>query len=178
VDIHRREYRSEIRAMIRIITSVFIAVAVSASSAPADPLEAAVLRMVSVRLSHHLNSPEAAAAFISEVRAVSAEHDVPAALILAVSFRESSWKTTAVGGLGEVGIMQTHGVASRGCELLTRRGQLDCGTRVLAESLRVCGSWERALSRYATGQCKPLTDRVRRIVADRMKLWKEIEGND
>jgi hypothetical protein len=159
---------------MKILTLVFLAVAVASSVRAQDPIDAFIVEKVSLTPRHHLNGAEARAAFVAELRSTGAAHDVDPALLAVVSFLESSWKTTARGGLNEVGLMQTHGVAAEGCELITRRGQLDCGARALRKSFEACGSWRGALTMYATGQCKPRTDRVKRLIEYRMKMWEGV----
>ena len=159
---------------MKIITLVFLAVAVASSVRAQDPIDAFIIEKVALTPRHHLNDAEARAAFVAELRATGAAHDVCPALLAVVSFLESSWKTTARGTIGEIGIMQIHGVAAEGCKLDTRRGQLDCGARALRTSFEACGSWHGALTRYATGQCKPRTDRVKRLIEYRMKMWEGV----
>jgi hypothetical protein len=160
---------------MKILTLVFLAVAVASSVRAKDPIDRFIVDKVSLTPRHHLNDAEARTAFVDELRATGAAHDVDPALLAVVSFLESSWMTTAKGGIGEIGIMQIHGVAAEGCELVTRRGQLDCGARALRRSFEACGSWSGALTMYATGQCKPRTDRVKRLIEYRMKMWEGVK---
>jgi hypothetical protein len=159
---------------MKILTLIFIAVAVASSVRAEDPIDRFIVDKVSLTPRHHLNAADARAVFVDELRATGAAHDVDPALLAVVSFLESSWMTTAKGGIGEIGILQVHGVAADGCELVTRRGQLDCGAKALRKSFEACGSWPGALTMYATGQCKPRTDRVKRLIEYRMNMWEGV----
>ena len=96
------------------------------------------------------------------------------ALIVAIAFRESSWRPDAVGRLGPLGLLQVHGVATEG---LPREQVLDPGTNVglgarwldrCALQCRAEGAAERprfaerVLSAYAGLGCVP--SRAARLV--------------
>lgn len=159
-----------------ILFLIFSALGIAASAKEADPLDAAISSLVSVRPSHHLNNAEARAALVNELRATEAAHGVPADLLLTVAFFESSLLTTAKGARGEIGILQVAPGMQTGCDMATRRGQLDCGARILRDAFDTCGSWSGALTRYAqrSGNCRPDTERVRKLVKYRIAKWREI----
>lgn len=85
----------------------------------------------------------------------SKENNVPALLVTPMVYFESRFYTEARGKIGEIGLMQVHGVAARNCELKTAMGQLQCGTRYLRKLIDTsCAmTLETALSAYVSGQC-------------------------
>lgn len=93
--------------------------------------------------------------------AVAGEWNEPSpSLLLAVSFRESSWKTTAIGALGERGLLQIHGRAAR----RVRReplAEFRAGAHWMRLAIEQCSSVERGLFMYATGRCGAPTWRER-----------------
>lgn len=104
------------------------------------------------------------------------KHQIPPLFFCALVYRESSFHTTARGDLGEIGLVQIHGRAADGCDLTTAEGQLDCGASWLARCVERCGSLAGGFSLYASGRtCRPDTDHLRRVVADRMHLWQRLE---
>jgi membrane-bound lytic murein transglycosylase MltF len=111
------------------------------------------------------------------ISAAAEKHNLPPLLIVAVVYRESSFKTEAKGfAKGEMGLMQVHGRAAAGCELETVEGQIDCGASWLNQCREKCTTVSGALTAYATGRCKAKTKRVERLVKSRIRLWKKLEG--
>jgi hypothetical protein len=104
--------------------------------------------------------------------------NVPRGLLTVIAYRESSFNMEAIGAIGEVGLVQVHGIAARGCDLSTAFGQLSCGSAWLRRGFELCGgeSWDRALTAYATGKCKAPNDRTRWLVASRMRQWARIRA--
>ncbi len=119
--------------------------------------------------------------FAGLIVAAAEEYDTPPGLLTGMSFRESSFRSTAVGfKRGEVGLLQIHGRALTSCpykdEIDDPANQLLCGSRWLRIGFDVCGgTWEGALTAYASGKCKPPNNRTRRVVADRLRLWEKLK---
>jgi len=88
-------------------------------------------------------------------------------LVAVVVSCESSWKTDATGGIGEVGLMQVHGEATRGFDVKTISGNLAAGTRWLATRIEKHGSVERGLKAYIGGG-----PRGARAAAWRLKVYR------
>lgn len=93
----------------------------------------------------------------------------PLLVAVIISF-ESSWDFTAVGKLGERGLMQTHGRAAKGFDMADPVQQVAAGCAHLARALEFCkGDVPGALSRYGTGDgCRPLA----RFVKWRLKAYR------
>jgi len=91
-------------------------------------------------------------------------------LVAVIISYESSWDFTAVGKLGERGLMQTHGRAARGFDMTDPAQQIAAGCAHLARALRDCqGDLSGALSRYGTGgECRP----VARFVKWRLQAYQ------
>jgi soluble lytic murein transglycosylase-like protein len=92
-------------------------------------------------------------------------------LVAVIISYESSWDFTAVGKLGEKGLMQTHGRASRGFDMTDPVQQIAAGCAHLARALEFCkGDLPGALSRYGTGGgCRP----VARFVKLRLRAYRK-----
>lgn len=118
------------------------------------------------------------------------DHDIDPALFVAMAYKESSFEPSARGEIGEIGLVQVHGKAARGCELDTPEGQAVCGARWLVRVTEECGdrmvndrekclktgsmaSCGGGLSAYASGSCSA-TESVARIVRVRLKLAEKI----
>jgi hypothetical protein len=112
----------------------------------------------------------------------SRAHDVPPLLLTVMAKRESSFATDAIGeSRGEVGLLQVHGLAARGCDLSTGEGQLACGARWLRLAYDKCGTWESAITAYAAGYCHaPKDSSLAKLVLSRYRQWQRtlavIEG--
>lgn len=101
-------------------------------------------------------------------------HDVPPLLLTVMAKRESSFATDAIGeSRGEIGLLQVHGLAARGCDLSTGEGQLACGARWLRLAFEKCGTWEGAITAYAAGYCHaPKDSRLAKLVLSRYRQWQ------
>jgi len=98
-------------------------------------------------------------AMAEQIAKAAADNDVPALLLTLIAKRESSFDPSAIGSShGEIGILQVHGLAARGCELDTVEGQLDCGAKWMRRAFEVCGSWDKAIIAYASGRCDASKD--------------------
>jgi len=100
-------------------------------------------------------------------------------LLVAVIMRfESSWKTTAVGKLGELGVMQTMPRLFKKFDLNTADGQIHAGVSHLRASLNACGGdLEQGLNYYGANRCKPILRFVRwRLGAYKRAVRKYREG--
>ncbi len=109
-------------------------------------------------------------------------HTVPPFLVVTVIYRESKFNPKMKGKRGEIGLMQTHGVAISGCDLSTPEGQIDCGTKYIRTSIDYCGgiSLLRGLAVYASGYCDP-NDEVKKKMEDRLdmylSLWRDAKND-
>jgi hypothetical protein len=125
---------------------------------------------------------EARRAMAKMIADASRAHEVPPLLLTVMAKRESSFATDAIGqSRGEVGLLQVHGLAARGCDLSTAEGQLACGARWLRLAYDKCGTWESAITAYAAGYCHAQKDtRLDKLVLSRYRQWQRtlavIEG--
>ena len=163
----------------RITIAAILLCCLSAVTARSDSdrLKESVLSLVEGAPNHYLNDPDALSRYLQEVRETESESGVPASLLLAVQYLESSLKPDRIGKRGEIGIMQVHPSMTGGCEMATRRGQMACGAAILAAAYEHCGTWEGALTRYAqrSGRCRPDTDRVKRVIDYRVRFWEGLK---
>ena len=121
---------------------------------------------------------------------VAEAEGIDPALFVAMAFLESSFDYKAVGAIGELGLVQVHGKAKRGCDLSTPRGQAECGARWLTVVSEDCGkavildkekclktgskgACSGGLSGYASGSCAA-SDRVVGLVLRRLRLANKI----
>jgi hypothetical protein len=117
-------------------------------------------------------------------------HDLDPRLLVAISFRESSLSRAVESGrirgrLGEVGLMQCHGVAIRrhkpsDCDwgLTGARCQVETGAAYLAAARRQCGgSWWRWVAAYGLGAC-PSEQQARGMASAKNahRYYKKIGG--
>lgn len=104
-------------------------------------------------------------------------YEVPALLLTVMAERESSFQVEAIGAArGEVGILQVHGLAARGCDLSTAEGQLACGASWLRKAFETCGTWERAITAYAAGYCSaPKDSKLLTVVLSRLRQWQRAQ---
>jgi hypothetical protein len=84
------------------------------------------------------------------------KHGVDPLLVAVTISIESSWKPSARGRLGEVGLMQVYSkAAKKGYNLRFPSHQIDAGAKWLGQSIWICGNVAQGVNRYATGKCKP-----------------------
>lgn len=110
------------------------------------------------------------------------KYEIDPYLILSVAWRESRFVPKIAnlrwtGKRGEIGLMQVHGVAARGCCQKSISGQIDCGTKYLKQSLDLCKSTIGGLSKYMTGKsCRHIYPAKRRHQIYR-RLRKEFQND-
>ncbi len=93
-------------------------------------------------------------------------------LLAVIVNRESTWRTTAIGSIGELGLMQVKNYMTKHIDQSTPSGQIEAGTLVLKVCMDKCnGITEQALTCYATktGRCKPGYSGLKRS----MRLYRE-----
>ena len=93
---------------------------------------------------------------------------------------ESSWKTDATGGIGEIGLMQVlpGGVCAKGQDLTTAHGQIKAGVNCLKLSRDACGDdLTRILTMYASGKCVSKSNRTKRLVEKRIRIYRRSKAN-
>jgi membrane-bound lytic murein transglycosylase MltF len=97
-----------------------------------------------------------ALAHVESVARWSLHYDVDPLLVATIVSLESSWRSVAVGALGELGLMQVHAdKAKAGYDLTDADQQIQAGTRWLRTCIEVCdGDVQRGVNMYATGHCR------------------------
>jgi len=113
----------------------------------------------------------AALALVPTVITHAKLQEIDPLLVAVMISSESSWDFTAVGKLGERGLMQTHGRAAKGFDMADPVQQIAAGCAHLARALEFCkGDLPGALTRYGTGgKCRP----VARFVAWRLRDYQK-----
>lgn len=108
----------------------------------------------------------------SSIVSLSRIHHIPPFLLVVKFYLESRFDIHKVGKLGEIGISQVHGVATRGCELASAHGQMECGAIYLESLVNACKSktLQSALLVYMSGKCRP-GDKVWAIADYRLKFY-------
>lgn len=108
--------------------------------------------------------------------------NVPALLLVAIFYRESSLRLDRTGKLGEIGLGQTAPFARAWCEgrhynLQTADGQAMCSAQWFARQRQACGGGiVDGLTLYASGRtCKADSEGLRRVIRDRVQLWHHLE---
>jgi len=83
-------------------------------------------------------------------------YDVPKMFLVAMAFREGSFKNDTEGLLGEKSTFQVGKGLAKKCNLSTYDGATKCAARHLREEVSRCGSLRGSFMWYATGRtCKP-----------------------
>lgn len=148
----------------------------------ADELDAQAADLAIDMLTYHWprlevqKHPERRAEMASYLAQSAERWDVPLSMLLSMAWFETTFRFDAKGySRGEVGVLQVHGYATRGCNVETRWGAIDCGARWLAKGVEVCGDLPHALVRYGTGKCETDDDHVRVYVRRRLRLQKRLE---
>lgn len=100
------------------------------------------------------------------VAAAQKENLDPLLVAVIISF-ESTWEVGASGGIGEVGLMQVHGLATEGFDVATVEGNLAAGCRWLASRIERCGSVEAGVAAYIGGN-----ERAKRSAAFRIREYR------
>lgn len=159
------------------ILAIFILIEVSVSADEVKVQKAIASLLIAAPRRALTRDRQRQAQLAKDIVAASEAYSMPPLLLTAIVFRESSFKMSACGKIGEVGLTQVHGLAAKGCDLKTQVGQLKCGARWLKKSYNICGDWRGAFTRYATGRtCKAKgKGHLWWVVESRMKLWKKLE---
>ena len=136
---------------------VFIAFFMMIGEAKADcNYDAAVLSLVEGAPARKITKNEEYRAWLVEmIVSISKKYNVDPILMIATLYRESSFKMNVTGRIGEKGMGQVHGIAKRGCDMKTARGQIDCAARWMHRMNLKCGSVKGMVSAYLSGRCKP-----------------------
>jgi hypothetical protein len=92
---------------------------------------------------------------VTTIVSVANKHGIDPMLLITTLYRESSFKLNVTGSLGETGMGQVHGLARRGCNMKTARGQIDCAASWLSMMIAKCGTVYNGVSAYLSGRCKP-----------------------
>jgi hypothetical protein len=130
---------------------------------------------------HPLNrDPEAARVMASYFRESGDIYEVSPFLLVVWANGESTFRQHARGAIGEIGVMQIHGVSRDICEAVgldvtKQRDNIECGALLMHQAKSRCGTWRRALYYYSSGKCTG-TPRAKRIVARRLRQLKRFTG--
>jgi hypothetical protein len=131
---------------------------------------------------HPYSADDAAIMEISRAAYIAGlESGIDPLLLLAIAWKESKLAPTVarlerLGAVGEKGLMQLHGVASKDCNLQTVAGQFRCGARWQAYNIDYCNDTEAGVARYMQGwTCKPeRKGRLWRKARSRMRLYHKL----
>lgn len=107
---------------------------------------------------------------------VSNKYSLDPYLYTSMGYHESSFRTYVIGKKGEEGIWQVHGMAAKGCNLNTLRGQADCGAKWFRNRIDFCGSVEAGLTAYVSRSCR--TEKgspVHKAVQRRLKFARKLK---
>jgi len=108
-----------------------------------------------------------------------AAYGVPCLLLVAMMHHESRFDSTVIGKRGEIGLLQVHGAAARGCDLATIRGQVFCGAAWLQLGRSRCSDWWSATHWYASSSCGDQNTHTTldRRIDMRIHLWQRLQKN-
>ena len=154
---------------ITVISVFYIFILVAIASNGAEPVT--IEEYVSDFLRLYPDRNELAQRDIIYIRKESARHSINPAIVAVMVSKESGWRSGTIGGIGEIGVMQVHGVCATGQDLTTRQGQLKAGIECLARSREACdGSDREMVTMYASGKCKSRSKRTQALVNRRLRI--------
>lgn len=110
-------------------------------------------------------------------RNASIHFNIPIGILITIGYRESIFRPDVTGPGGELGIMQVGKRGRRKCkeycgEVNTISGGIFCGACWFDMGRQQCkGDLTKAVCAYASGKCKSKSERTKRIVNKRLKLW-------
>lgn len=114
---------------------------------------------------------------IPKIKKLSKKNGIDYRIVVVMVTMESAWRTDAVGTIGEIGLMQIHGVCRMGHDLSTPLGQIKAGIMCLRLSRDACdGSDEQMVAMYASGNCKSESVRTQRLVRRRLAIARKLKG--
>lgn len=148
-------------------------------------IQAFILSLLILNPRHELNrDPVLRAEVAGYATAASELYGVEPSLLIYQAYREASLKITSVGRipnqwgviLEEQGYAQAHGKSKRMCEaagydIITRSGGIHCIALLIDNGRRKCGSLQKGLVYYASGNCKG-TEKTRKKIKLRLKEWR------
>ena len=154
--------------ILKTLLALLVSVGVAASiRTPTDELNDYITQWTATAP----NRTAKAISYVPAVIAASETHGIDHMLLAVIISGESSWRESAIGGRGEIGLMQVHGQCAEGCDLTTPAGQIDCGAQCLSAWRERCGAgfdMAPALNGYASGKCGPILESTKR----RVRLWQ------
>jgi|GEM_PF-6633349 len=112
---------------------------------------------------------------IPRVVAASLAEDLDPLLVSVVVYCESTWSPKATGKIGEVGLMQVHGMATTGFDVTTIEGNLAAGCAWLASRIRLYG-FERGMAAYVGGSLKRAEWRIQKYREAQKRHGRQTEG--
>jgi len=174
-----------------LVFSLCFSSVVKAETLDEDKVSAAIVKLLHKVPNHKLRkNTEYRKEFSKAILDAAGKAGVPAALVLATAYRESTLRTNLVGAIGERGVMQLHGKAQwQYCRKVENRkinrkdykDQLICGAHWLRYSIDICdGTYYQGISSYMTkNTCKPKKgSKLSRIVLSRLKLMQRINKGE
>lgn len=184
---------------IMLFSAVFLWGVAPAMAAEADAVDRAILTLLqrgarAFRIQPTPRHPMARSAeqrrtLAEAISAAAAAHAVPAMLLLAIAYREGSFRHAALGKLQERTTFQVMPRVARvlrtgrltgtpvpTCTQADARGAAMCAAALLRYGFDRCGTWGNALILYATGhRCTPGTSaHLRFIQRDRLGLQQHL----
>jgi hypothetical protein len=155
-----------------------------AHAAEPPDVEGAMLQIVTEGIPKHQIKPNAGSPILRDpawraelaaaIAAAGLAHGVPVWFLVAVAYREGSFRRAPVGKIGETSTFQITPRTARAfrCDMTTTGGQADCSARILRHYWDRCGTLGGGFLRYATGRsaCKPRTRRLRWMEWDRLGI--------
>lgn len=140
-----------------------------------EKISKCIHELVKISPNHRMNRVNVRRQLAESISLASDRHSVPSYIIVGIIYMESSFHSSVVGfARREIGLMQVHGVAARGCDLTNDVGQIECGTSWLRKCFDQCGTMRGALTAYATGSCSSKKQSVNNRVEYRIRFLKKI----
>ena len=170
--------RPKIKLSILGLVMSLSMIAMANGKTKTDAIQAAIHRLTKTNPQNPMQKNPKLLVRMSNAIATTADtYSIPPMILVTIIYKESSFRSDAKGkARSEIGLMQVHGRAAKGCDLSTVEGQIDCGAAWFRYCYDLCGSYEGAFTAYAVGECTTENDRVKWKIGSRIRMWKTLES--
>jgi hypothetical protein len=171
-------------AIVIFILAILLTWGHLATAAEPPDVEGAMLHIVTQGIPKHQIKPNAGSPILRDpawraelaaaIAAAGRAHGVPVWFLVAVAYREGSFRRAPVGKIGELSTFQITPRTARHfqCDLTTTAGAADCSARIIRHHWDRCGTLGGGFMRYATGRsiCSPDTEHLLWMRWDRLGI--------
>jgi hypothetical protein len=180
-------------AMVTVTTWMIIgtnvmAQGVSRETITAEHVEEAIVYILTKGMPKHgikpspnhllMKKPELRRELSMAINRYADTYNVPEMFLVAMAYREGSFKNDAKGKIGEVSTFQVteHVIKKHKCDVSTYDGATECAAKHLLEKVKKCKNLKGSFMYYATGRtCRADTRKLRWMQWDRWTIAHKLE---